>query len=112
MQGPQVKSGQILARPAGSVQTPGAWHDENRSFFFPQWTRPDGTKAGILWKTGEPERRELRFGTENANGKPADISFRDFTGRTLKPVRSDSGTYIVPLSRSPIFFEGGALCVD
>ena len=102
----------ILARPAGSVQTPGAWHDENRSFFFPQWTRPDGTKAGILWKTGEPERRELRFGTENANGKPADISFRDFTGRTLKPVRSDSGTYIVPLSRSPIFFEGGALCVD
>jgi hypothetical protein len=113
----------ILARPAGSVQTPGPWHDEKRSFFFPQWTRPDGTKAGIIWKTGEPERRELRFETGDAGGPPAaaatkrgppngDIRFRDFTGRTLKPVRSDSGTYVVPLSGSPIFFEGGALSVD
>ena len=101
-----------LARPAESVQTPGPWHDENRNFFFPQWTRPDGIKAGILWKTGEPERRELRFGTENADGKAADISFRDFTGRTMKPVRSGPGTYVVPLSGSPIFFEGGALCAD
>ncbi len=120
----------ILARPAGSVQTLGAWHDEKRSFFFPQWTRPDGTKAGILWKTGEPERRELRFETITGGaasrraddlarpeaapptGAPPVISFRDFTGRTLKPVRSDSGTYVVPLSGSPIFFEGGALCVE
>ncbi len=92
----------VLARPAGSVQTPGTWHDGKREFYFPQWTRPDGVKAGILWKTGEPERRELRF-----DGDP--IRFRDYTGRTVKPVRVAHGTYLIPLSGDPIYFEGGAM---
>ncbi len=109
----------VLARPVGSVQTPGPWHDEKREFYFPQWTRPDGVKAGILWKTGAAEKRTLRFD----GGK---ISFRDYTGRVLKPVsdlappREGSGyevaggskagsAYLVPLSGDPIYFEGGAL---
>ena len=96
-----------LARPAGSVQTTGPWHDEKREFFFPQWTRPDGTKAGILWKTGKPEKRELRFEAGGAPGSPADIRFRDFTGRTIKPLRTAPDTYLVPLSESPVFFDGG-----
>ena len=92
----------VLARPVGSVQTPGPWHDKKREFYFPQWTRPDGGRAGILWKTGEPERRELRF-----DGDP--IRFRDYTGRTMKPVRVEPGTYLVPLSGDPIYFEGGKM---
>ena len=92
----------MLARPVGSVQTAGPWHDEKREFFFPQWTRPDGVKAGILWKTGAAEKRTLRFD----GGK---ISFRDYTGRTLKPVSTVPGEYLVPLSGDPIYFEGGAL---
>ena len=97
----------ILARPAGSVQTPGPWHDEKREFFFPQWTRPDGAKAGILWKTGKPEKREMRFEAGSARSSPADIRFRDFTGRTIKPLRTALGTYLVPLSENPVFFDGG-----
>ena len=84
------------------MQTPGPWHDEKREFYFPQWTRPDGGRAGILWKTGEPERRKLRF-----DGDP--IRFRDYTGRTVKPVRVEPGTYLVPLSGDPIYFEGGKM---
>ena len=92
----------VLARPVGSVQTPGPWHDEKREFYFPQWMRPDGVKAGILWKTGAAEKRTLRFD----GGK---ITFRDYTGRVLKPVSMVPGEYLVPLSDDPIYFEGGAL---
>ena len=92
----------ILARPAGSVQAPGEWHDESRTFFFPQWTRPDGTKAGILWKTGDTERRPVRFDADA-------IRFRDYSGRRLAPVRAGEGEYILPIGPSPIYFEGGAL---
>ena len=92
----------VLARPAGSVQAPGAWHDAARQFFFPQWTRPDGVKAGVIWKTGAAERIPLKFTGD-------EIRFRNFTGRTMKPVRSEHGTWLVPVSDSPVFFEGGAL---
>ena len=113
-----------LARPAGSVQTPGPWRDGKSAIYYPQWTRPDGVKAGVIWKPGATERRSLRF-------DGADIRFRDYTGRTMKPVRlSDttaplregggpegtggstagaSSTYVVPLGESPVFFDGGAL---
>ena len=91
-----------LARPAGSVQASGPWRDDAHDFHFPQWTRPDGVKAGMLWKTGEPERRKLRF-----DGDP--IRFRDYTGRTVKPVRTAPGEYVVPLSGEPIYFEGCTL---
>ena len=91
-----------LARPAGSVQMPGPWHDEKREFFFPQWTRPDGANAGILWKTGCTEKRTLRFSGDR-------ISFRDHTGRILKPARTPEGDHVIPVSADPLYFEGGAL---
>ena len=92
----------ILARPAGSVQAAGPWHDDARSFFFPQWTRPDGTKAGVLWTTGKAGRRELRFDGDG-------IRFRDYTGRAMRPTRSAAGDWAVPVSAGPVFFEGGFL---
>jgi hypothetical protein len=92
----------ILARPPGSVQSPEPWHDEARKFFFPQWTRPDGTKAGILWTTGPAEKKVLKFDADP-------IVFRTFTGLKLAPARIAPGTYRVPVSGDPIFFEGGAL---
>ena len=98
----------VLARPAGSVQTPGPWHDESRTFFFPQWTRPDGTTAGILWKTGATERIPLRF-FGSADGPPANVKFHDYTGRTVVPARDSDGAYLVPIGESPVFFEGGAV---
>ena len=108
----------VLARPAGSVQMPGPWHDEARTFFYPQWTRPDGTQAGILWKTGATERMALRFSISKHPGREApnfqtsklpSISFRDYTGRTVVPARDADGAYLVPVGESPIYFEGGTL---
>ena len=118
----------VLARPAGSLQYHGLWHDEARTFFYPQWTRPDGTPAGILWKTGATERMALRFSVSVPNGAASapspvvsssgaasalrsrtSISFRDYTGRTVMPARDADGAYLVPVGESPIYFEGGAL---
>ena len=104
-----------LARPAGSVQSPGPWHDEARTFFFPQWTRPDGTPAGILWKTGGQERMELRFaddaltgGQQADDGKGSRVRFRDHTGRTVVPARTAAGAYLVSVGGDPIYFEGAS----
>ena len=100
----------ILARPAGSAQKPGPWHDERRAFFFPQWIRPDGVEAGVLWTTGAAEKRALRFTSSAAGGgRPPAMTFRDYTGRLLKPVMTAPGEYLVPLSGAPIYFEGGTL---
>ena len=108
----------ILARPAGSVQSPGPWHDEAHTLFFPQWTRPDGTPAGIVWKTGATERLTLRFSPSKHPGREAPnfqtsnlptIRFRDYTGRTVVPARDADGVYLVPVGEAPIYFEGGAL---
>ncbi len=102
----------ILARPAGSVQSPGPWHDEARTRFFPQWTRPDGTPAGIVWKTGATERMALRFSSDQSRGTGASspvIRFRDYTGRTVVPACDADGAYLVSVGESPIYFEGAAL---
>ena len=108
----------VLARPVESLQYHGLWHDEARTFFYPQWTRPDGTQAGILWKTGATERMALRFSISKHPGREApnfqtsklpSISFRDYTGRPVVPARDADGAYLVPVGESPIYFEGGAL---
>ena len=92
----------VLARPEGSVQVPGPWHDGKREFFFPQWTRPDGVKAGVVWKTGATERRTLRFDADR-------IRFRDYAGRDVKTLKTGVGEYTVPVGESPVFFAGGEL---
>ena len=92
----------IAMRPAGSVQTPGPWRDEASGFFFPQWTRPDGTASGVLWKTGDPETHALRFDSEA-------VRFFDLLGRPVAPSRTSSGAFTLAISESPVFFEGGAL---
>lgn len=95
----------ILMRPAGSVQTVGQWRGDG--LFCPQWTRPDGTKAGVVWKTGETEKRELRFASGGAGGRSVNIRFRNYTGKEIHPVRVSDGAYIVPVGEYPVFFEGG-----
>ena len=103
----------IAMRPAGSVQSPDPWHDEKRTIFFPQWTRPDGVKAGVVWKTGATETRELRFATGGSQSSatatdaqervPPEIRFRDYTGRTVVPTR---------LGTSPLREGGGGEAVE
>ena len=92
----------ILCRPAGSVNLPTKWHNEKRTFYCPQWKRPDGVCAGVMWKLGEEKRCTLKF---SADG----ISFVDYTGRQMKPVRQEAGVYSLRLGRDPVFFSGGTL---
>lgn len=88
-------------RPEGSVQAPGAWHDEKRTFFFPWWTRPDGTKVGMLWSTTTTETRPLKFAGKS--------TFYDLYGRKLGIREVEPGVYLVPVSPSPVYFVGATL---
>ena len=93
----------IRERPAGSVNLQGKWHDAERAFYFPQWIRPDGKVAGMLWMTGKPERRKVQF----KGGVP---EFRNMYGRKIGGVRQVSdGVFEVELSGSPIYFSGAEL---
>lgn len=89
-------------RPAGSLQRPGAWHDKDRRFFHPQWTRPDGKKAGLVWRLGAAESRKLKF----TGGKP---TFYNYAGRKIGVRDVGDGVYSVPVSDSPVYFVGAEL---
>ena len=88
-------------RPAGSAQNPGPWRDERGVRYFPQWKRPDGRDAGMVWTTGEPEEACLTFAGE-------DVEFHDHLGRRVRPTR-DGRRFLVPISESPVYFTGAAL---
>ena len=94
----------IRARPVGSVQTPGAWHDSTRTLFYPQWTCPDGTRAGMVWTTGPSTWRELSF----SDGEP---TFFDVYGRKMATRSSGDGRCSVEVSGAPVFFLGARLVV-
>lgn len=70
--------------------------------FFPQWTRLDGTRAGMVWTVNGAGEAVLEFDQDG-------IVFSDMFGADL-PVRSvDAKRYSVVLSDSPVYFRGGAL---
>jgi hypothetical protein len=77
--------------------------------------------AGQLTKAAAPG---------GAGGSPAEVKFRDFTGRTIVPARLGTAplqeggdgeaaggstaadatqTYLVPIGESPVYFEGGEM---
>lgn len=90
-------------RPAGSVQSKAAWHDAKRTVYFPQWTRPDGRPAGMIWKPSQRAKRTpVTF-----EGK--DIEFYGLTGIRLPTVATADGAYLIPLGESPVYFVGGRL---
>ncbi len=47
----------VAARPAGSVQKGGVWRSADGNVYFPQWTRPDKRKAGMIWTKGVDRTR-------------------------------------------------------
>ena len=91
----------IDRRPVGSVQKPGVWRDEKTKRYFPQWKRPDGRDAGMVWTMDEPRKVWLTFTGEH-------VEFHSVSGLRVRPKR-DGKKVLVPLSESPIYFTGGAL---
>ncbi len=96
----------IAMRPAGSEQMPGPYSEGgNDGLFFPQWLRPDGVPAGMLWLGSGAERRTLRFAARPEN--PSSLRFFDREGREVFPDATDDGNFALDLSGSPIYFLGG-----
>ena len=91
----------VDARPAGSVQKPGAWRTADGKIWFPQWMRPDGRDAGMLWTVGGPLRREVEFSSQN-------VEFIDAAGAKVRPPRKGSA-FSLEITDSPLYFIGGEL---
>lgn len=95
----------VRMRPPGAVRADGAWRDAARRFYFPQWTRPDGKAAGMLWQTSGRTVRTLTF----EGGKP---SFFNVFGRRIQPRAYGDGRYGVGVDGSPVYFSGAKLVSD
>ena len=91
-------------RPAGSAQKEGAYFEGgSEGLFFPQWRRPDGASAGMLWLGKGTERRTLQF----ADDIPR---FFDHLGHEILPGDSTSeGGVALDLSGNPVYFLGAEL---
>jgi len=92
----------VKQRPLGSVQIPGAWHDEKRTTYFPQWTRPDGRRAGMCWSLGKACLRELKFSGDV-------VEFRDVRGKRIVPVKTGPNAWLVPVGEEPVYFIGARI---
>jgi hypothetical protein len=91
----------IRMRPAGSVQNKSRWRSAKSDVFAPQWTRPDGVAAGMIWKVGSPQMKQVGFSSP-------DVAFFDVNGRRVHP-RREGSAFNVKISSSPIYFWGGEL---
>ena len=92
----------IIQRPVGSKQLPGAWRDDARTTYFPQWMRPDGRPAGMFWTLGRTGLRDLTFDGER-------VEFHDVWGKRIIPVKTGPKTWRVPTGESPVYFTGAKI---
>ncbi len=93
----------IRRRPAGSIQLRVPWHSGQKTFYHPQWLRPDGKIAGMVWSICGEALCTLVFDRSGA-------TFADLIGRPVSTVPgSDSCRVRVALEDSPVYFEGARL---
>lgn len=85
----------IRMRPEGSVNAPGEWRSKDRCDYTPNWVRPDGKRAGMLWTIGRPYEKEVPF--------DAPVTFTDVYGRSLEFPRTGRG-YRIRLTDSPVYW--------
>ena len=85
-------------RPTGSDNLNRPWHNDGRTVYFPQWKRPDGSLAGMVWTS-----REAREALFSFKGTP---TFADVDGTVVTVARDSDGNYRLPLSGSPLYFSG------
>ena len=91
----------VDARPVGSVQKAATWRSADGTVYFPQWTRPDKRKAGMIWTTKAAHERKLTFTSPK-------VTFLDVAGARVRPERAGNAVTLT-LSGSPIYFFGGEL---
>lgn len=89
-------------RPEGSVNRPVVWHNAERTMYYPQWKRPNGLSAGMVWFVGNPTWHVLHF----TGGDP---EFRNMYGCKLHMRKIGEGDWSVRLSDAPVYFSGAEL---
>lgn len=94
----------VDARPAGSAPKRGAWRTADGKTYYPQWARPDGRDAGMIWTIGGSQVREVAFSSP-------DVEFIDAAGAKVRPPRKGN-VCTLTLSDSPLYFIGGELLTD
>jgi len=91
----------IDRRPSGSVNAQCTWHDNMRTVYYPQWTRPDGVKAGMIWSQKASADHVLEF--------DSDVLFMDMHGKPFPVRRIGSHRYSMHITDNPVYFTGGFL---
>ena len=91
-------------RPSGSTAVNAKWRSDDGLVLFPQWTRPDGKPAGMIWTAGLSKTVELEF-------EPGTVGFADIYGRRIEPAQTGD-KYHVSVSGSPVYFRGRLKRVD
>jgi unsaturated chondroitin disaccharide hydrolase len=77
------------------------WHKEDKSLYYPQWKRADGTLAGALWAHNASGIYNVEF----SGGTP---SFVTHQGKHFIPhIKGDS--VILALTGSPLYFSGAQI---
>ena len=89
-------------RPTGSKAVPRLWRQGK--WYFPQWKRPDGKPAGMIWRIPKGGGSALDKGVRFV-GRP---SFTDHLGKPVK-VKSKNGVYEIPAQTAPLFFTGATV---
>ena len=92
----------IQHHPVGSKRLENVWHDEKRMVYWPQWTRPDGTAAGMIWTKDKVRSATLVF------DKPS-VKFADVWGKAIYPTKTGERSWRIELSGSPVYFEEARL---
>jgi len=93
----------VAARPAGSVQEGGVWREGRCGLQYPQWRRPDGASAGMVW-AAEAGRAVCRL-TFDAEG----VTFTDLFGRPVEPLAREGNVSRVSVGGEPLYFKGAKL---
>ena len=89
----------ITHRPAGSVNLGGEWRKDG--IFFPQWKRPDGKVAGMIWTDCAACVMDCTFDSDN-------VAFHDMWGKPAV-VHGTGRTRRLAVTGEPIYFTGARL---
>jgi len=83
-------------RPSGSQNLEVSWKDCDGRVYCPQWKRPDGKVAGVVWTIDAPRVMTLRF--------DGSVEFYNLFGERFLPKSPSVGCYRFEISSLPIYF--------
>ena len=89
----------ITQRPAGSVNLGGEWRKDG--IFFPQWNRPDGKVAGMIWTDCAACVMDCTFDSDS-------VAFHDIWGKPAV-VNGAGRTRRLAVTGEPLYFTGARL---